>query len=362
MLKNKFQKTNLSRILLLLALLIPIGTLIVNGILNFNVWINWLTNIKQSEISEIEYLPIEKAAFADQNIIQNIEMVPVLQSTSGEIRKIVASTGKLYLLEGDRTISSYSITRQNYNYDQSFLCQPLSESTLGDNNSNKIIDISSVEASTNYSTSHNIIGISNRGDIFLCGSNGMDMFQLIEPQVGWGNPTGIFIDYNDIYIADEDSNAIWNYSTFAFNSPSLIFDEMVPDISNNLGIVFNQDSLYIAKLDQEIITCQKGYSTGYFSDCETKFFQYNIIDSNDLEKVLANIDYSHITYSRYSSSIFLLEPSTKLIYSFSPGFELMRIFKPITKMPESVPSSIAISPDLTFYIAIQNQLYAGKIP
>lgn len=293
------------------------------------------------------------------------------------ISQIKASSSGVYLLDSNsgNVLRIYLNTKGFYQLDEEFRCTP---GPYGLATITKLVDFVILPAN---SKNFKIMALDGQGNLLYCQPGELPISRtLTVPDGGWGQIIGTAYANDVLYVIDAGKSMVWFYkgnsadsaemSGIVFTeSPTIFFDEEIPDLSGAVDAFINQEDLYILHDDGHMTLCR--YSSPgevKLTECEdpAPFTDNRVGIENTKPWIFMGTHFIGMQQARVpNASLFLLDDVSSALYQFSYHLNLERTLKPQTNrnypMPTSKPSGFGITPDQEVFMAYDNQLFIAPM-
>jgi len=293
------------------------------------------------------------------------------------ISQIKASSSGVYLLDSNsgNVLRIYLNTKGFYQLDEEFRCTP---GPYGLATITKLVDFVILPAN---SKNFKIMALDGQGNLLYCQPGEPPISRtLTVPDGGWGQIIGTAYANDVLYVIDAGKSMVWFYegnsadsaemSGIVFTeSPTMFFDEEIPDLSGAVDAFINQEDLYILHDDGHMTLCR--YSSPgevKLTECEdpAPFTDNRVGIENTKPWIFMGTHFIGMQQARVpNASLFLLDDVSSALYQFSYQLNLERTLKPQTNrnypMPTSNPSGFGITPDQEVFLAYDNQLFIAPM-
>lgn len=291
-----------------------------------------------------------------------------------QINRMAASNTDLYLLDASRgSVMRAALGSQGYEIDTGFVCGPGQYGTI---TVGKLIDIEALQMSNIYNA--RVMAIDASGTLLYCGFNMQPVaVPLGPPPLGWQNISAFALDTDgrNLYVLDPPGNTVWVYQgdlgKFT-NSPTMFFGQQVPqNMSTSIDLAANNSDLYLLFKDGHITACAASHYEGVPLRCsDPATFVDNRPERQPGPKITDAI-FNQITFAAAPDPLlYLLEPLTRAVYSFSPrsdSLELRGQFRASVEQSNTLFNSPAtamtISPNRYIFFSTGYQVFfATNVP
>jgi len=293
---------------------------------------------------------------------------------SVQISRIAATNTDLYLLDASRgSVVRAALGSQAYEIDSSFECGP---GQYGNISVGNLIDIEALQMSNDYNA--RVMAIDASGTLLYCGFNMQPVaVSLNPPPLGWQGISAFALDAdgNNLYVLDPPGNAVWVYqgnSGKFIDSPTMFFGQQVPqNMSTSIDLAANNSDLYLLFNDGHVTACPTShYEVVPLRCADPVTFVDNRPERQPGPRITDAI-FNQISFaSAPDPLLYLLEPLTRAVYSFSPrsdSLELRGQFRAGVNQSNTLFSgpatAMTISPNRYIFFSIGNQVFfAANVP
>jgi len=276
------------------------------------------------------------------------------------VTRMVATATDLYLLNAAQgSVLRAIITGRGYEIDPNFQCGP----TFGPIDVGPLIDIAELQPGAFEDAS--LLGLDANGNLLYCviGSQPYSA-AMAPPNTGFGQPTGMTLDRNDLYILDPQANAVWYYRNLEVSQqPRLFFGDDIPPMEDVIDLAaYNQD-LYLLHADGHITKCTYSGLTESPTRCDDPYPYSDNRPGKVHGPTIEDTVFSQIYFLSFPErSIYLLDPHNQAIFYFSVLLNLQNQYQPIEPITEGDATAFAISPNRTSFLAVGNYVYYAAMP
>ena len=295
-------------------------------------------------------------------------------SQTSRITRMTATSTDLYLLD----TSSGSVLRafmgsQGYEIDTSFECGPGPHGNITVGN---LIDIEALQMSNDYNA--RVMAIDANGTLLYCGFNmEAEPLTLSPPPLGWQGISAFSLDTDgrDLYVLDPAGNTIWVYQGTSgkfINSPTIFFGHQVPqNMSTSIDLAANNSDLYLLFADGHVTACPASHYDVVPLRCTDPLTFVDNRPERQPGPRISDAIFNQITFAAAPDPLlYLLEPLTRAVYSFSPrsdSLELRGQFRASVEQSNTlfngVATSMIISPNRIIFISTGSQVFfATDVP
>ena len=281
---------------------------------------------------------------------------------TAQITRLIARDDGLYMLNAtDGVVERAILTADGYRIDTTFQCGP---GPYGGYIVGSLIDIAPMPPGIDFRAA--ILGIDANGNLLRCIPGDTPLASPMEPpDINWGNPQGITIDANDLYVLDPQTNAVWIYRGMDVSqSPRLFFDQQIPPMQDVIDIEVNQNDLYLLHEDSHLTTCLYSAMATSPTRCEEPEIYTDPRPGRQSGPFIEDAFFSQILYSPPPEpTIYLLDPNSQAIYRFSVRLTLDRQHRSQDPLPEGPASAFTIDRSShSILLAIGDQVYSAPLP
>ncbi len=218
------------------------------------------------------------------------------------------------------------------------------------------------------------MGIDEAGNIAYCtpGKSSYDSSSLPPPDTNWGKIVSVTTYGDTLYVLDPQVNAVWYFNgdkgRFE-NTPSLFFDEQVPQMNDVVDLAVDQEFLYLL------------HSDGRMTICEASGFEFSPTRCTDpipygdarVGQEASPLSFSDAHFLEMQAtqppdpSLYILDDAHASIYHLSlRRLNLQRQYRPEVDPDSIIPSqkatAFAITPNRRALIAFGSQVFWATIP
>jgi hypothetical protein len=279
---------------------------------------------------------------------------------SVRVSRLVATPTDLYLLNAAQgNVLRAIITGRGYEIDPNFQCGP----TFGPIDVGPLIDIAELQPGAFENAS--LLGMDANGNLLYCviGSQPYSA-AMAPPNTGFGQPTGMTLDRNDLYILDPKANAVWYYRNLEVSQqPRLFFGAEIPPMDDVIDLAaYNQD-LFLLHADGHMTKCTYSGLTESPTRCDDPYPYSDNRPGRVHGPTVEDTVFSQIYFLSFPErSIYLLDPQNQAIFYFSVLLNLQNQYQPIEPIAEGEATAFAISPNRTAFLAAGNYVYYAALP
>ncbi len=276
------------------------------------------------------------------------------------VTRIIATAADLYLLNAtDGSVLHAVLTTRGYEMDPTFQCGP----TSGPITVGPLVDIAELPPGAYENAS--VLGMDANGNLLYCviGSQPYSA-TLAPPNTGLGQPVGMSLDRNDLYVLDPSVNAVWIYRNLEVSQPPrLFFGDEVPPMQDVIDLEVYNDDLYMLHSDGHTTKCTYSAMAESPTQCVDPYPYSDNRPGRIHGPVVEDTAFSQIDYISFPErSIFFLDPPHQAIYYFSVLLTLQHQYQPITKLAEGDATAFSISANRIAFLAIGDNVYYAAIP
>ena len=276
------------------------------------------------------------------------------------VTRMVATATDLYLLNAAQgSVLRAIITGRGYEIDPNFQCGP----TFGPIDVGPLIDIAELQPGAFEDAS--LLGMDASGNLLYCviGSQPYSA-SMAPPNTGFGQPIGMTLDRNDLYVLDPQANAVWYYRNLEVSQqPRLFFGDDIPPMEDVIDLAaYNQD-LYLLHSDGHITKCTYSGLTESPTRCEDPYPYSDNRPGRVHAPTIEDTVFSQIYFLSFPErSIYMLDPQNQAIFYFSVLLNLQNQYQPTEPIAEGDATAFAISPNRTAFLAAGNDVYYAAMP
>jgi hypothetical protein len=276
------------------------------------------------------------------------------------ITQMVATTTDLYMLNAEQGSVLHAImTGRGYEVDPNFQCGP----TLEPVDVGPLVDI--VELPPGSFENASLLGMDTAGNLLYCivGSQPLSV-AMAPPNAGFGKPTAMALDRNDLYILDPQVNAVWIYRNLEVNQqPRLYFGDDIPPMEDVIDLAAYNDDLYLLHADGHMTKCTYSGLAESPTRCDDPYPYSDNRPGKIHGPTIEDTVFSHIYFLSFPErSIYLLDPQNQAIFYFSVLLNLQNQYQPKEALAEGDATAFAISPNRTAFLAIRSYIYYAALP
>lgn len=282
------------------------------------------------------------------------------------ISHMVASPSEVFLLDAaEGRVLRLVRTAAGYEHDTRFVCGP---GPSGEFMVSPLVDLILLPAESPYS----ILAVDDRGNLLYCAAGEeSSAVQLPAPDPNWGEITAMTVEQGVLHLLDKPNNRIWLYVgqdyTYA-EQPRLFFDNEVPQLSDVVDMVANNEDLYLLHQDGSMTTCIFRSFALAQTRCTnlSPYSDHRQGRSLSVERIADTQFIQMQTTAPPDPSLYILDAAGPSIYHFSLRLNLQNLLRPDAAMAPSgqrlAPGAFAISSNRIIYLAIGNQVYFAAMP
>jgi hypothetical protein len=276
------------------------------------------------------------------------------------VTRIISTAADLYLLNAtDGSVLHAVLTSRGYEMDPTFQCGP----TSGPISVGQLVDIAELPPGAYENAS--VLGLDANGNLLYCviGSQPYSA-TLAPPNTGLGQPVGMSLDRNDLYVLDPTVNAVWIYRNLEVSQPPrLFFGDEVPPMQDVIDLEVYNDDLYMLHSDGHTTKCTYSAMAESPTQCVDPYSYSDNRPGRIHGPVVEDTAFSQIDYISFPErSIFYLDPPHQAIYYFSVLLTLQHQYQPKTRLAEGDATAFSISANRIAFLAIGNNVYYAAIP
>jgi hypothetical protein len=273
---------------------------------------------------------------------------------------MVATTSDLYMLNAEQGNVLHAIlTGRGFEIDPNFQCGP----TNGPVDVGPLVDIAELPPGSFENAS--LLAMDANGNLLYCviGSQPYSA-AMAPPNTGFGVPTAMTLDRNDLYILDPEVNAVWVYRNLEVSQqPRLYFGDDIPPMDDTIDLAAYNADLYLLHADGHMTKCTYSGLAESPTRCDDPYPYSDNRPGKIHGPYIEDTIFSQIYFLSFPErSIYLLEPQNQAIYYFSVLLNLQCQYKPKDPIAEGDATAFSISPNRTAFIAIRNYVYYAAIP
>jgi hypothetical protein len=317
---------------------------------------------------EAETLRLQVIAALDaMDDITRLELQPAISGSlvnTVKIRKIAATSRDVFMLD----VQSDSVMRAwlagtRYEMDNDFRC---GAGRYGSIIVQDLIDIALLPENPGEAI---LVAMDRGGNLLYCYEDKVPVaISLIPPDSFWGNPIGITVENDRLYVLDEQLNMVWFYestdNSYQFReAPLFFFTEEVPSMTDTIDFAIDKEQLYLLYINGQTTTCTYTGLAEAPTTC-TAPTPYN--DPRPGRQsgptVQDAVFYQMLHTQRPEPSLYYLDPKDQSIYQFSLKLNLVQQYRPDLELGEDFITAFAVSPTKTIFMALENELYLAYLP
>jgi hypothetical protein len=283
--------------------------------------------------------------------------------TDTRISHMLATNTDLFLLnESNGTVMRAFLTGGGYQIDDNFQCGP---GPYGGLSVGPLIDITLLPRDNPQDAA--LVGMDANGNIVYCIVDERPTATALQaPNSGWGTPSAIAIDDQNLYVLDPLTNAIWIYpgEDFAFvDDPIFYFGLEVPNLREVLDIAVNESQLFLLNNLGSMVICQRTNDADDPAECEDPAEYQDGRPGRSDGPLIDEVLFLQMQASDPPEpSLYQFDPVSRAIYQFSLRLNLVRQYQSAEALPEELGTAFAVSPNRAVFLAIENQLYIAFLP
>jgi len=295
-------------------------------------------------------------------------------SQTVQITRMAATNTDLYLLDAlHGSVLRAVLGSQGYEIDTGFECSP---GQYGNITVGNLIDIEALQMSNDYNA--RVMAIDASGTLLYCGFNMQaEPVPLSLPPLGLQGIAAFALDTDgrDLYVLDPPGNTVWVYRGISgkfIDSPTIFFGQQVPqNMSTSIDLAANNSDLYLLFADGHVTACPASHYEVVPLRCTDPV---TFVD-NRLERqpgpMITDAIFNQISFAAAPDPLlYLLEPLTRAVYSFSPrsdSLELRGQFRASVEQSNTLfngaATSMIISPNRSIFFSIGSQIFfATNVP
>jgi hypothetical protein len=276
------------------------------------------------------------------------------------VTQMVATTTDLYMLNAEQSSVLHAImTGRGYEIDPNFQCGP----TYGPIDVGPLVDITELPPESFENAS--LLAMDANGNLLYCvvGSQPYSA-AMAPPNTGFGAPTAMTLDRNDLYVLDPKVNAVWIYRNLEVSQqPRLFFGDEIPPMEDVIDLAAYNDELYLLHTDGHMTKCTYSGLAESPTRCDDPYPYSDNRPGKIHGPTIEDTVFSHIYFLSFPErSIYLLDPQNQAIYYFSVLLNLQSQYQPKGTVAEGDATAFAISPNRTAFLAIRNYVYYAAMP
>ncbi|MCX6101182.1 MAG: hypothetical protein NTV92_07145 [Candidatus Bipolaricaulota bacterium] len=238
-----------------------------------------------------------------------------------------------------------------------------------------LIDIEALQMSNDYNA--RVMAIDASGTLLYCGFNMQpEVVTLIPPALGWQGISAFALDMDGkvLYVLDPAGNNVWEYQGTSgkfTGSPTLFFGQQVPqNMSTSIDLAANNSDLYLLFEDGHVTACPASHFEGVPLRCADPITFVDNRPERQPGPRITDAIFNQISFAAAPDPLlYLLEPLTRAVYSFSPrsdSLELRGQFRASVEQNNSLLNSSAtamtISPNRNIFFSIGTQVFFTIMP
>lgn len=280
-----------------------------------------------------------------------------------EVARMLATNTDLYLLNAanGQVIRAF-LTGGGYQVDADFQCGP---GPYGGLSVGPLIDIALLPSNNPQEAA--LVGMDANGDLVYCAIDERpSAIALQPPSSGWGAPSAISMDGQNLYVLDPLTNAVWLYEgeDFSFvETPVFYFGLDVPEVREALDLTVRDGDLYLLNNQGGMAFCQRTGDDADPAECEDPAdYQDGRPGRSAGQQVEGALFLQMQATEPPEPSLYLFDPVAQAVYQFSLRLNLVRQYRAAEALPEGLGTAFAVSPNRAVFLAIQNQVYIGFLP
>lgn len=292
-------------------------------------------------------------------------------SSTMNITRMAAVGNDLYLLDSARgEVSRFMDEGSGYAKDIEFQCGP---GQYGDILVGNLIDIEALQMSNTYNAK--VMAIDGNGTLLYCGITGPVAVSLTAPQFGWHGITAFSLDSDgkNLYVLDPAGNAVWQYSgsygQFS-DLPVMFFGEQIPNnMETAIDLAANNADMYLLFADGHVTACPLIRYDVVPVRCTDPV---TFVDTRPERQSGTTISDAIFTQTSFAiapdTSLYMLEPLTRAVYTFSPrsdSLELRGQWRALMEQNNEFSNpatAMTIGPNHQIFLSIGSQIYEGDQP
>jgi hypothetical protein len=238
-----------------------------------------------------------------------------------------------------------------------------------------LIDIEALQMSNDYNA--RMMGIDVNGNLLYCGFHKQpEAVSLSMPPLGWQGIAAFTLgtDGKYLYVLDPSGNAVWEYqgnSGKFIDIPSMFFAQQVPQgMGTAIDIAANASDLYLLFEDGHVTACPESHFEVVPMRCADPVTYVDTRPERSPAPIMADAVFNQITFAYAPDSmIYLLEPLTQAIYSFSSRSDSLELrgqyrtsIEQSNRLANITASAMIISPNRYIFFSTSDQVYFAKMP
>lgn len=292
---------------------------------------------------------------------------------SVQITRMAATNTDLYLLDSSRgSVMRATLGNQGYEIDPDFECGPGLYNAI---NVGKLIDIEALQMSNDYNA--RLVAMDANGVLEYCGFRMEPVAVTLSlPPLGWQGITAFTLDGDGkyLYVLDPAGNAVWAYQGSSgefIDLPKMFFAQQVPQgMGSAIDIAANNSDLYLLFQDGHVTACPESRYEVVPMRCADPLTFVDTRPGRQSTTLMVDAVFTQITFATAPDSmIYLLEPLTQAIFSFSSrsaSLELRGQYRTSIELSNRLSSlpatAMNISPNRFILFSTGNQVYYARMP
>jgi hypothetical protein len=292
---------------------------------------------------------------------------------SVNVTHMVATDTDLYMLDGAHgNVIHATSNGQSFEKDINFKCDP---GIYGTVTVGALVDLQVLQQTNFYNAT--IMGMDAKGNMLYCGQIDPVAVSLDPPQLGWRNISAFSLsaDGKNLYVLDPAANAVWQYtgSSGQFQDlPVMFFGDQVPQNMNSaIDLAANDSDLYMLFQDGHVTACPLSHYAVVPLRCADPATYVDTRPERQPGPKINDAIFTQMTFATAPDpSLYMLEPLTRAIYSFSPrpdSLELRGQFRATMQENNALfggpATAMTISSNRELFFSIGNQVYfATDVP
>jgi hypothetical protein len=292
---------------------------------------------------------------------------------SVRISRMTATNTDLYLLDvGRGSVMRATLGSQGYEIDTGFECGPGLYNGI---NVGKLIDIEALQMSNDYNA--HLMAIDASGNLLYCSFQMTpEAVTLSLPPLGWQGISAFTLDTDGkyLYVLDPPGNAVWVYEGTPgkfIDSPTMFFAQQVPqNMSTSIDLAANNSDLYLLFKDGHVTACPASHFSVSPLRCSDPATFIDTRPERQPGPIITDAIFNQITFAAAPDPLlYLLEPLTQAIYSFSPrsdSLELRGQFRTNMELSDTLSNipatALTISPNRYIFFSTSDQVFFAKMP
>ncbi len=328
-------------------------------------WNNVLQRVAQAETYNVTSITLALRQEAQVHLdallgVTRLNFRPIFASgVNAQVSRMAASDSDLYMLDAAQGNILRAAIDRDFTLDETFDCKP---GMYGNNTVGSLLDLLVLPRVNTLNSS--VMGVDAAGNLLYCAPGQVaKAFALTPPSTNWGRVTAMTLDGGKLYVLDAPARAVWIYTEkdgVFTDAPLFFFGNQIPEIQDAIDIAVSGDELYLLHADGRVTYCMYSRIDGKPTRCDSPVQLLNRFPAYGETDVFAQAHFTQMMLTGLPDlTLLLLDADGQSVYRLSShGFELQGILAaPIGGMPSGPLGAMTISPNLSVYLALGNQVY-----